>query len=587
MKKLSIAGVTSFFLLLPVALAAQHSVQSDMISFVDAFKYLFKGSSAGFASGIVGSLPLLAVVLIVFGLSFFLGKLTIFKDDAHTKYARMVAVGIALLGLATPSLYNSILSWSGAFLNISFILAIIFMFIMFLNNLRKNNSEVLTEMRTAQKQSLSAKKDIKQMKHEFELDEKQRDRVKRDLGTLADKLDSMKKLPGSELQMIDKLADLLRRATSAMNQNDQSSAHGYAQMLAREIGTLITTMKHEDTDESALDKILMEIDHSLDRWGHDDDLEKNEEKHLNVIFSKVSNRVASAGADVAQRMVKELLQDDTKNLLHLLREVRSKVLQLAQLKDMVMKSAEELRSSGYRAKHLEAQAVRTAIFSMQLTEAHNHLDQLRSLVEHEPTVIAKVQSFESQMTILLSQLTALQQQLDVLLVGELSRIQKLVKDEKIETKQKEKEYETMADDIFGNAHRLARSVDKLKQSLHYIATERVTIPGPQGGEAAHQRDEITSAIGLLEGEHAHLMEIARKEGQTDLNLKKELVHFKEYLSRLRVIADSIIEMLQKFGGAPNAVTAAEQLNVEIKRLIRLLNAEDAKIVNSGNAITLR
>ncbi len=495
----------------------------------------------------------------------------------------MIAVGIALIGLATQSVYNAILSWTGSFLTISFILAIIFMFIMFLNHLKKNNYEMSTEMRHAQKDSLSAKKDLRHMQHDFKLDEKEREKVMNDLGDLSDKLDSMKRLSGTEIQMIDKLAGLLRKATAAASNNDQSGAHGYTQMLSKEIGTLITTMKHEDVDENALDKILMAIDGALDRWGHHADLEKDEEKHLNVIFNKVSSRVASAGADVAKRMVKDLMANSEKNLLHLLQEVRSKLIHLTQLKDAVMKGAEELRSSSYRAKHMEAQAVRTAIFNMQFTEAHNHLDQLRSLVEHEPSIISRVKAFETQMTQETEKLHSLQAELDQLLVGELGRVKMLLVDEKVEAKAKKKTYADTSDDIFGSARRIAMSVHKLMDSLKYILSERMVIPGPRGGETLRDRDDIKSAFGLLEGEHGHLMELARQDGKTDLDLKKEMVHFKELLNRLDHVANSVADTLNHFGGAPDAVTASKELIHQIERVKIKLNADIARASSDSSS----
>jgi len=559
-----------------------------MTSFVNAFKYLFQGNTDGFAAGLVGAIPLLAVVLIVFGLTFFLGKLTIFKQDIHTKYARMVAFGIALIGLATQSVFNAILNWSGAFLNIAFILAIIFMFMMFLNYLRKNNYEMSSEMRKAYKDTLVAKKELKHVQHDFELDEKERKRVMRDLGDLSTKLDSMKKLSGSELQMIDKLADLLRKATTAASRNDNSAVHGYAQMLTKEIGTLITTMKHEDVDENKLDKILMDIDAALDRWGHHSDLEKDEEKHLNVIFHKISSHVASAGADVAKRMVTHLMKDDDKHLLQRLRAMREKLLQLSQLRDIIMKTAEELRSSSYRSKHMEAQAVRTAIFNLQFTEAHNHLDQLRSMVEREPQIVGRLKELDAQMFQLSSQLHEMQKELNQLLIGELAGVQKLLKDEKDEAKKKKKAYADMSDDIFGSAGRLARSVEKLIGSLKYIAVGKGTFFDQKGNprEVSQERDEIKSIIGLLQEEHHHLEELASKASLSDLDLKKELHHFKALLERLSHVAHSVVATLKKFGGAPDAMHAAELLETEIRRVRQTLDAEIAKTSNSGNAISL-
>ncbi|MCF7799169.1 hypothetical protein K9M74_04670 [Candidatus Woesearchaeota archaeon] len=563
MRKLSILSLLVFILGLPLALAAEHSVKTDLLSFVEAFKYLFKGSTSGFVSGVVGAIPLLAVVLIVFGLAFFLGKLTIFKDDKHTKYARMIAVGIALIGLATQSVYNAILSWTGAFLNVAFVLAIIFMFIMFLNYLKKNNYEGSKDMMEAQKASLSAKKELKHMQHDFKLDEKERNRVMNDLGDLETKLDSMKKLSGTELQMIDKLADLLRKATTAASRNDQQAAHGYAQMLTKEIGTLITTMKHEATDENALDHLLMDIDRVLDRWDHNSALEHDEEKHLNTIFSKINDKIAAAGADVSERMIKELRTKEESNLLELLRKVRSHLIQLTKLKDTLMKEAEQLRASGYKAKHMEAQAVRTAIFNMQFTEAHNHLDQLRSLVEQEPHIIKNLQTHETNMRHLVSTLESLQSQLNHLLMSELAHVKGLIKKEKDEAKVKDKKIKTASATLFDNAHHVAIGSQKLASTLQAILVTKVPYPDKKGKYHTfeHEMPQYKSFMNLFMSEAEDLLNLARRKTDSKVDMPLELKHFKSILEKLLHNVDMLVKELQihtSITGA--ALAAADNLN---------------------------
>ena len=136
----------------PAVLAASHTVKSDLSSFANVFVDLFNGSIDGAVSNLVNAIPLFGLIAVIWGLTFFIAKITLFNKQEHDRYAKMFALGITLIGIAQQGVYNAILGWSRSFLILSFIIAIVFMFIMFINHSSKRNYDVSTEKLKSKKE---------------------------------------------------------------------------------------------------------------------------------------------------------------------------------------------------------------------------------------------------------------------------------------------------------------------------------------------------------------------------------------------------------------------------------------------------
>lgn len=407
MKRL-IIYMTMFLLLVPtLALAAnENTVVGNLQSFVDAFQALFNGNPDGFVAGLVASLPLFGLVVIIFGLMFFVSKVTIFKSPEHDKYARMIAIGVALLGLAQQTVYNAILNLSRVFLILAFLIAIVFMFIMFVNYNRKAHLTSHAELHGITGQALTARKDLEKIKHELHKDSKLYEKTERDLKKLSSNLGSIKTLSGNELSAVDRIADLLRKASAASHSGTDGQMHEYVAALGKDIGSLITTLKHEDNDIRKLDKHVEHISRELHRLEFDADHEKSEEEHVKKVLKKLGKL---SGHDIddakAHKIIFENNQriQDQERALHInIRNIRKHLLDLNALKNAIEQDAQEINQYGYRNKHLQAQEVRSAVMNKQFNDAHQHLDKLRSFIEHERQLLARAHKHEEEIMHLLS-----------------------------------------------------------------------------------------------------------------------------------------------------------------------------------------
>lgn len=419
MKKLLSLFFVLLFFIPGVLGVTDHTVRGDLQNFGYAIKSLVPPgtSMTGFIDGMLGSMPLFGLIVIVFGLMFFITKISIFKSPEHDKYARMISFGVALIGLAQQSVYNVILGWSTTFLILSFILAIIFMFIMFVNHSRKLHLTSHAELHNITKNALSARSDLEKVKHELKHEKSLYNKTDKDLSNLDDELGSISHLVGDELTQIDKIAALLRKASSAYSTSGEgSSAVGkFVTSLADDLAGLITTMKHEQKHNIHLNSLVSKIETELARWGHVDDKSKSEEDHLRMLFNKLFQ---TWGHNISGSELNHLYQDKN-SLIKQLKVIRNHLHELQRLYDKIMSEEEELDKSNYQRKHLEANAVRDNIMNQQFTEAHKHLDNLRAIVEYEPHLIHKLKKHSQEMHRLLSNIDSEENSVNALIKNKL------------------------------------------------------------------------------------------------------------------------------------------------------------------------
>jgi hypothetical protein len=434
----------SFMLALSLALPgvlAVTTVKSGLVGFAEGMKGLFKGNVGVFVDGLLAAAPVIGLFVVVFGLIFFLTKLTLFKDDAHSKYARMIAIGIGLIGIAQQSVFNTILGWTTIFLTLGFIAAIIFMFVMFINHGRKSHYKMNKEMFGAQKGFLEsksnaqkAKREFTKVEHELNLDNKLYSKTERDLGSLNSDLKDMTKIYGDELRQANRLAELLRKATAAANRGDKDEVHGYVRALSRDLGSLITTMDHEGHDNKKAHALLNHIRQNLAYAFKDEKDELDEEAHIKKILKRhlhhAHNLSDSLDDDKIEGLVKRVMSEES-DLHKYLIDIRNSALSLKKLEDKIEKHMEHLKQFGYQSKHDAAGAVRDAIMTQDFVEAHNQLDHLIGLIKQGREQVNVIGNFEREMSPIVSKIEEREKSLTILIHDMRAS---LLKEIKIETK---------------------------------------------------------------------------------------------------------------------------------------------------------
>lgn len=385
----------------------EHTVANDLGEFIDIFRDIFQpgydGSSIG--AQLAHAAPLFGLIFIVYGLIYFILITTIFKpsdesDKIKPKYARMIAIGIAIIGIAQQSVFNAILAWSTFLLIAAFIMAVIFILLMFLNRMRTKHYDAATEMKEAYKTDLTAKKELLKVKHDVKLDKKYYSRVKDDLSKLDNDLDNIGKLTGSESKQLDEISRLMTQLASAHQHGDTGIAHQYGRALGNKIGALISSLKHEHAFDNALNSITEKIDAHLGRWSHEEHEEESEEQALERMIEKLAQLHKHAHN---KGRLNQILKTDNR-INHLFREMHSIIKQLRQIKKSITFDAEGVQSLGYQKKHMEATEMRNAIFNEQYAQAHSHLDNLRSIIGQEPHYIEKFKSDSNNLKHLVSDL---------------------------------------------------------------------------------------------------------------------------------------------------------------------------------------
>jgi len=387
-----------------VASKSEDHVLTGFQELVSAFSSLFSDTPSDFTQHFIAFLPLLGLFLIVFGLTFFITKVTIFKDPEHNRYASMIAWGVGLIGLAQRKVYNVILSWSSTFLILSFILMMVFLFILFLTHNRKKYYESSKDMLDSKKDYFTSKtsernerKKLSVLEHEMSLDKKNYTKIDHELDSLNSDLRNISKIYGSELSQVDKMAALLRKITSAANSGNAGSVHDYIKTLSGDLGSLMTTFSHEHKDVSKLYHLLDEVRHHEAYLFKNESKELTEEEHLKKILNKHLKAVHNKDENSIKLLSRHFLKDETEIKRHL-RNIRHSSIHLNHLQDKIETLLENLEKFGYQSKHEAASAVREAILANNFNEANHQLDRLRSLIEHGEHYFKEIAGVEREVS---------------------------------------------------------------------------------------------------------------------------------------------------------------------------------------------
>jgi hypothetical protein len=366
----------------------EHSVRSDMGAFVNGFQGLFKGDTDAFVEGLVQALPLFGLVIIVFGLGYYLSLITIFRKPENEKFAKIFATGLALLGLAQQKIYDLVLGLSTALLSIIYILLFFFIIIMFWNKVRTSQLETSTELLGAKKTNLSSENEYEKLRHESNKDVRLYRRTENMLGRLSDDVDEMYALTGDELHQINTMTKLLTKVTAAANQNDQGKVHEYVNMFNRHIASLFTSMKHSEADHRKINSVIEHIDHNISFAFAENHAEEAQFKEILKHHAKGQGKTHSEDELTklsAQKGIREELS-----------KIRHEASHLQQLKGKLQTEIEKLDDVGYNKKHNAASSARSHLIDGQYKSAHDQLDDLRSYVEKEQHIQREILTFEKE-----------------------------------------------------------------------------------------------------------------------------------------------------------------------------------------------
>lgn len=423
MKKL-FAVLVAFFASIPfVAAATTHTVQGDLSGLTSGLIDLVRGNVSSFVDGLVGALPLIGLFLVVYGLVFFLAEITIFKDasDNHKKYSNLFALGIALLGLAQQGVYNIILSWSALFLQVAFIVALVFMFLIFLNHSKKIHYETGTAMYTAKKAYLPEKAEAKKLEHDLKMEKKTYDHVDDELSTLNHELSSITKLAGNERAQVEKIISLLSRASaSAKIGTDEAETQRYAKTLATGIHSLISTMKHEPSHFKKFEALMHDVEYELASWGktsssdiHDITTDMNLLKHHN----KKHHGGSHSDADLA------LIKDDVIIKGHL-RDLSSYLHELDNIEKSLVDKKDRMLHHSLHEKYVLAEDARKEIYSGNYDSAEGHLKKLHSDLQSEEMLLEQIREDEHTVKSALTNIKHIEDQLKSINLDEKIRLAK-------------------------------------------------------------------------------------------------------------------------------------------------------------------
>ncbi len=402
MNKKFLAYILPFLLFIPSVFAKveEDFVVNSFIGLKDGVVGLAHHESDLFVQGLVGILPLIGLVIIIWGLMFFITRVTIFKSPDHDRYAKMFAWGIALIGVAQRSVFNAILGLSKTFLILTFIIAIVFMFILFINHNRTTHYEMNKTLFDKKEKYLESKSTLykekrvlRDIEHDMSLDKKNYDKIKRDAYSLDSDLRDLNRLAGNELSQVEKMLELTRKLISAAETNDKNKVHKYVETLSRDLSGLLSTLSHEKKDIGRFERLKEDIQRHEEYLFKDEKGELKDEEHIKKILKHHLKTVHSHNEASAEKAYKNMLDKDYE-IKRNLTVIRHSVLELRSLQNKMTTHLEDLRKFDSDSKHRVVSEVRDALLSYDFKETLNRLNHLHHLINSEEHQLKELSAIE-------------------------------------------------------------------------------------------------------------------------------------------------------------------------------------------------
>lgn len=176
MKKQYVFKILMVVLLLSMTVGAamaapgdgEKALQDSLASLRDMVVNIVQLDLAAALDNLVGVIPFAAVFLALYGLFWWLGEITLFKDPNHAKFAHMFAIGLTLAAVIQGTVFATILSViGGTFTTLVVIMIAVFMFIIALRRLRSSSAQEGTRMFGHLGDQATSKAGFRQAKHDL------------------------------------------------------------------------------------------------------------------------------------------------------------------------------------------------------------------------------------------------------------------------------------------------------------------------------------------------------------------------------------------------------------------------------------
>lgn len=417
MRKLLLVVLLLALVLIPSALAANpHSVRGDLGAFVGAFESAFHGDWEGFVDGIVWSFPLFGLLVIVFGLTYFVAVITLFKDPDHHKYARMVAAGIALLGLAQQKVYNWILGVSTAFLIVIFTLTVIAMLLIALRRGRGELAVAGNSMYRAKSLELKAKKDLVDLKHDMKMDKAEHRHVWNSLRDLKGDIDTLHRLEGTELHQIDQLLKMLGKAYAAQKGGDTAQLHDYAKSLTNGVHTLASTARAHKELTASMAVTIGRLREEIQRWRSAIDHEGSVEQKFEHMLHSLLGTHDLGGADI------HALKRENADIHYKLNQLHEYIRELVSMEQKMVSLESRIRSHSTSKEAVDIHKIQEDIAKYDFAAAQQKLGQLRRLVEQDEVLSSELGTLDTESKHLLKNISSVEHSLVPQVQDALQRI---------------------------------------------------------------------------------------------------------------------------------------------------------------------
>jgi len=261
-------------------------IAGDFASIGKALGSLFNGGGFDkFFEYLFDAVPGIGVFLIIYALMMFVSKITLFREPEHHKYAHMVGIGIALIGITNDSIYTFLVDFlAGSFLQLFLILFVVFGLMISLNYLKKHLHIAREGNANAAAKDALARTEEKKALTEFNATE-QLDYIELSAEMKANKTaENLDAVNNDALKLVDEMQGQLSHAAALQSKGESTRA--IRQGILDRISSYVSSLHNEFKSLNTLKKEL----NSLELASFKElKIEKNGDvdvKHLTAILNK-------------------------------------------------------------------------------------------------------------------------------------------------------------------------------------------------------------------------------------------------------------------------------------------------------------
>ncbi|MGM5480375.1 MAG: hypothetical protein ACQESC_02860 [Nanobdellota archaeon] len=283
----------AFFTMLFGSLATKLAFAADATAFDhistigSSFTYLFNGDVGQFLSTLLEGAPVVGVFIMVYILGRFISGSTIFKKVDKNVYENMFGIGLALVALATPSVYGFIVSiFGGTFVIIlALILLVTFIAVAIIRG-KSSHSEAKGELHENKAEEHKAHQTENKEEHELDQLGKLQHKEEKDLNAANTDLKSIKKTGLSVDKSIKIIKSLLNNLASESSSESAEKLKKQIMSQAAHIGNNIKKIHKNEHHLKRMLGDLQKIDHrGLNLTKDEANLFNDLKKHLQKVYA--------------------------------------------------------------------------------------------------------------------------------------------------------------------------------------------------------------------------------------------------------------------------------------------------------------